>query len=948
MRTALRTVAALALLALSLRSAPAAEQRLIRVLEPRAGGPPGVVFSLAQDPDGYLWVGADTGVLRYDGSEWRRVDPRTVQFAPGCVESGRLIGLARDQLLERGTVGLASLTLPPELGPKVTSAACDGERTLWVLAKDALWRQARSGAWQRLALPPLAASDAPRRLFPRPRAGVLCATRERLLTIDAAGRAGATAAIAGVVDALERGDGTLLAASNVADAACSGVFEISTAGTRPLICRPARVLSVRERGTEVWAGFDSELAVRTPEGGVAAITWKQGLAGWSFLVDHDGSLWVGSQSQGLAQLPEPSTTGYVDDRSPIWSRWLSVHGDELALVGWHGTWTFDTRHDRLEPVSIDPHGGAVCRDADGRRWTLGDGAFFVRQAPDRAETRFPAPEIAQLGPCALDANGTLFMPTDAGLFALRRGDRQPERVPLGPAASGAWPTDSNALSVSTRGNELWFTSATGVCHGTTDGARLRDLRCETVPGEVGPFSVVALEEGGVWTSHPSLGLLARDAAGAWRPVQGLEELGPLAVNRLRPSPRGGFWLAGIGDLVRVVPEDLLGSRVRVVERLTSGNGLIGGAWADCVEQPDGTIWAAAPSMLARIPPRARKPLEPPRRVALTSITAGGTPVERSQPIVLPHGNNQLEVRASAFSYRDPSRLRYRIRLHDDEPWSAPQAEPVFRLRALDSGRFALAVAASLDGISWTDAEAPLRFRVRGPWYLQPWSLLVFAGAAALVLALVHRARVAHLLALERQRTRIAMDLHDAIGSGLGGLGLVAGIARHPGCDPSRARELWDEVAETSAELGTSLSEIVWSLRPGSERLDALALHLRDRGRRLFPSDRPRLETAFPDPWPDVTLSLPVRRNLLLIATEALANAARHADAERVRLGFARSGSAWRLFVEDDGRGVADGVAPGGGMGLDNMRRRAVEIGARLSVRSEPGAGTTVEVLFDPA
>ena len=946
MRIALRTVAALALLALSLRSAPADEQRLIRVFEPRAGGPPGFVYSLAQDPEGYLWVGAITGILRYDGSEWQRVDPRLVQFVPGCVETGRTIAQAQGRLLERGSEGFAELALPPGIGPTVASAACDGEGTLWVLANAALWRQVRSGGWQRVDLSLPESSDPPRRLFPRPHVGVLCATRDRVLALDAAGRTSAAVRIAGAVDALERDDGTLLVASNIADSNCHGVFELSGAQARPLICRNARVLSVRQRGAAVWAGFDAELAVRSAGGEVSTLSWRQGLTSASFLVDRDGSLWVGSQE--LAQLPEPDTIAYFDARSPIWSRWLSLHGDELSLVGWHGTWTFDTVRGRLEPMSIEPRGNAVCHDAGGRRWTLGDGAFFVREAPGRLESRLPAPEVGQLGPCALDASGTLFMPTDAGLFALARGGRQPERVPLEPVASGAWPTDSNALSVSARGNELWFTSSTGVCHGTTDGTRLHDLRCEIVPGAVGPFSVLALEEGGVWASHPSLGLLARDAAGAWRSVQGLDELGPLAVNKLRPSPRGGYWLAGIGDLARVVPEDPLGARARVVERLTSGNGLIGGAWADCVEQPDGTVWAAAPTALARIPPRAPKPLEPPRRVAMTSITVGDAPVDLSRPVVLPHGNNQLEVRASAFSYRDPSRLRYRIRLHDDEPWSAPQAEPVFRLRALDSGRYTLAVAASLDGVAWTDAEAPLRFRVLGPWYLQPWALLAYAGAAALVLALVHRARVAQLLALERQRTRIAMDLHDAIGSGLGGLGLVAGIARHPGCDPARARELWDEVAETSAELGTSLSEIVWSLRPGSERLDALALHLRDRGRRLFPSDRPRLETAFPDPWPGVTLSLPVRRNLLLIATEALANASRHADAERVRLGFARSGTAWRLFVEDDGRGVADGVAPGGGMGLDNMRRRAEEIGARLSVRSEPGAGTTVEVLFDPA
>jgi signal transduction histidine kinase len=91
----------------------------------------------------------------------------------------------------------------------------------------------------------------------------------------------------------------------------------------------------------------------------------------------------------------------------------------------------------------------------------------------------------------------------------------------------------------------------------------------------------------------------------------------------------------------------------------------------------------------------------------------------------------------------------------------------------------------------------------------------------------------------------------------------------------------------------------------------------------------------------------VRRNLQLIASEALHNAARHARARRVELGFERNGGAWRMWVRDDGRGLPPSAAQDDrGNGLRNLRARAQSIGAAYSLDSAPGRGTTIEVVVD--
>ncbi len=197
---------------------------------------------------------------------------------------------------------------------------------------------------------------------------------------------------------------------------------------------------------------------------------------------------------------------------------------------------------------------------------------------------------------------------------------------------------------------------------------------------------------------------------------------------------------------------------------------------------------------------------------------------------------------------------------------------------------------------------------------------------------MHRARVRRLVELERLRTRIAMDLHDDVGSGLGSIAVLAGVSAEAALDEEKRRSLSREIAETAQQLGGAMADIVWSLRSGSGTLEALAAHLAERGNRLFASGEPELVVDFPDPWPAVPLTLAVRRSVLLIAVEAMHNAARHSGARRVALGIRPGGAPLapdrrRRWARDAGGGARTGRTEG--LGMTSMRRRAEEIGARL-------------------
>lgn len=194
-----------------------------------------------------------------------------------------------------------------------------------------------------------------------------------------------------------------------------------------------------------------------------------------------------------------------------------------------------------------------------------------------------------------------------------------------------------------------------------------------------------------------------------------------------------------------------------------------------------------------------------------------------------------------------------------------------------------------------------------------------------------------------------MDLHDEMGSRLGSIGLLADLAAEEAAAGTPQRTRLEYIGETASDLGSSLADIVWSLRHGSMTIEAVAQHIAVNGRRLFPGPCPTFTTRFPEQWPPAPMSLAVGRGVMLIALEALHNCLRHAKARTVTLDIRPSGRNWVLVVSDDGRGIApDGDATSGsGFGLHTMHRRAAEIGGTLQISSLADCGTTVRLTFNP-
>jgi signal transduction histidine kinase len=456
----------------------------------------------------------------------------------------------------------------------------------------------------------------------------------------------------------------------------------------------------------------------------------------------------------------------------------------------------------------------------------------------------------------------------------------------------------------------------------------------------------------LWIGTFRAGVLRVDDIAAERPVAvSLTAADGLSSNRIGAITEDRFGRIYIGTELGV---DVLDEAAGRIHHFGTAEGLphpfVGSAYA----HPDGEIWLGTLNGVARFTPPARFRDEPPIRVLIDGVRVSGIPrpvsvagESRLDGLVLEPAQRDIAIDFVGLPRTLAGNMKFQYRLSDREPWSPPSFDRSVVLAGLEAGSYRVEIR-GLDAAGRVSSHtAVVSFRVLAPFYKQPWFATLVVLACFGFAMFAYRLRVSRLVALERQRTRIAMDLHDEMGSRLGSIALLADVAAS--VPDGRRVHLLGEIAETAADMGSSLTEMIWSLRHEAMSIERVAQYLAAQGRRLFPGPAPAFVTQFPADWPSVDMAPATGRAVLLVGQEALHNSARHSHASTVVLALKPDGSRWSLTVRDDGRGMTDGEPEAGdhGFGLESMRRRAQEINAALEIRSSASDGTAVRLMFDP-
>jgi signal transduction histidine kinase/ligand-binding sensor domain-containing protein len=911
----------------------------------------GGVRSLAQDSVGFIWLGTNSGLLRWDGIELRRWAPDQldswINYMTVCPDGSLFVVEEGGTLFEITALGAQALAGPGgQPFDRLRNARCDADGRLWAATTRAVWRRDGDGAW-RDAAPGTFASEPPFLIAGPREPGVLVRTARTLWRLQADGptRRVLDAPAPQALALTPAGDTLLLTWGD-------GLYRVGPGPARltQLIKPIGRGIDLQGRGSTVWASFDRFLAAVRP-GEPPEVIGSKGLpeGGGLMVVDREGSLWIGTFS-GLVQFPEPETVYWNDQHGfpSAHTRYLARTPDRVWASTWQGLGYIDVTGGRRTahplpaawgsamPLHVDPRGVLWVATGTGLREVAGNRIVRTRPFTPYNWDFHDAPDggvwLASIdGLQHAPANGNAIVP-----------------LPGSPFPPGA----SVRQILQTRDSTLWLAGDERICRTTQPATapRAASWVCDSIPGAVEITDLAEMPSGAVWASSSRLGVL-RLRDGRWEAHPGNATLTARILYRLRPAQDEGVWLLGIASPPRVRENLTSPLGWDVLETVTAWQGMASQT-NDAIEDPDGTLWITTSLGLARVPPAARRAAPAAPRVVLVDVAVDGAPVVSDAPVSLRHRHNRLDMRFAALSYRDPSRIRYQVRLAPQQEWSDHVGPPAFRWIDLPAGTYRAEVRASLDGRSWSATPASFAVTVGTPWFLNPGVLALTVAAILGAAYAGHRARLAVALRLERQRSQISLDLHDEMGSGLGSIGILSGVLTGEGLSAQERQLLATKIGDIAAELGASLSDIVWSLRPHTNTLEDVAARLAEHGARLFSGETTRFEARFPAQWPDHPLGFSVSRAVLLIGLEALYNAARHSQARLVTLTVAAEGRAWSLAVQDDGHGLPENGdvvngATGGGLGRVSMRRRAEEIGGELTWESVPEGGTRVTLRIVP-
>ena len=219
-----------------------------------------------------------------------------------------------------------------------------------------------------------------------------------------------------------------------------------------------------------------------------------------------------------------------------------------------------------------------------------------------------------------------------------------------------------------------------------------------------------------------------------------------------------------------------------------------------------------------------------------------------------------------------------------------------------------------------------------------WSGWGLAIAAAVVLISAYRGRRARRRDLAQLRRRLAQDIHDEIGSGLGTISLLSQMGSAFTDRSEEAREEFAEIHRLSRTVTESLRDIVWFIRPDTKTVEALGQRLKETTASMLAG----IENEFRTEGSALERELPLehKRQVLLFFKEALHNVVKHSGATRASACISGDEKWFRLTIQDNGRGF-DPSAPASGAGVTGMKQRAATLGGKLHIASSAGAGTTL-------
>ncbi len=929
------------------------------------------IYSILQTHDGFLWLGTQDSLIRFDGVQFSPFDgpgaesfhntlirtlyedhdknlwvgsigaglgkispqgvvthyttrnglPSDSVFCVDSDASGQMWACTNAGLVRFSGAGFHTYTTADGLPSNQVRATCDAAGQRWVAGLDfglATWDGKRFTRYENKLLP-----------------------RSEPVTALACGA-----------------DGSVWAGTN------AGLLAITAAGTRLIATReglPDNAVSsvlVAADGS-VWVGTNDGIT-RIRNGRFDTYRTRDGLSHslvLSLYMDREGTLWAGTKD-GLDQFTDGNVTPYTTNEGLLSNDIGPVLEDRAGALNIgtlgrglnifeHGVFRAVTMHDGL----VDNTVLSLELDHTGDLWV------GTRRGLNRLHNGHVIASYRSFGPVAAaavrslfeDNQGTLWIGTDKGLVRFER-----DRFSFVPGATDEGTRPVLALAGG-RTVRLFVSTEGPGFHLLRDGQF--EARALGITHPVDCF-FLNYDRHSAWMGTLGSGLL-RWANGKIDRVRIKDGLYDNRIYQILSDGRGNFWMASSKGIFRV-SEDELGrvadGQARFVNSMPFSTGQLrfecrSGVQPAACRTRDGRLWFSTTNGLVVIDPAhpAGDAAAPPAQI--TEVLVNGEHVRSSGPLALKPDQKNLEIRYAGLSFASPEKVTFRYKLDGfDKDWIEAGARREAFFTNLPPKHFRFLVFARTANGTISAAPAMIDFTVEPRLYQRAWFIPLLALLTGLASIAAYRLRMKRVRqrfdVVLAERSRIARELHDTLLQGLSGVtmqlqalwmrmplskekNLLGGIIEDAGACAHEARQSLRglrSVTAQSEDFSELLAQLCREALRGSDI--SLNLDLQSVGLQGLP------ETEF---------------QLLRIAREVVSNTREHADASALDVRLSIHKGRLRLSFEDNGIGfiATNGIQLLDHFGLVGIRERALEIGADLTVSSAPGEGTKITVELTP-
>lgn len=309
---------------------------------------------------------------------------------------------------------------------------------------------------------------------------------------------------------------------------------------------------------------------------------------------------------------------------------------------------------------------------------------------------------------------------------------------------------------------------------------------------------------------------------------------------------------------------------------------------------------------------------------------------------LTHHQNFFSVEYSLLSPDPNSLINYAYRLEGfDNDWINAGERRVAYYTNVPPGNYTFLVRA-IDESGKKHFSRSILISITPPFWKTWWFISLITIFICTAVYVVYRYRVIQIKKLHSLRSKISQDLHDDVGAALSGIKVFSQLAKQR---PEVSTEYLEKINTYSDEMLTKMSDIVWSINTENDSFEHLIDKLQSYALTITAAKNINLEFTADSELKKRVPDLALRKNIYLIAKEAINNAVKYADCTFIQITLKTSRSGLRLTIADNGKGFNKNNTNGGN-GLPNMKRRAEEMNGSFVVETAPARGTAIEVFFN--